>query len=165
MSLSLNVGSGDRVYDEYPEDSGNRCVNLDKRMEWDRVDIAAHARFIPFKDETFDYILASDIIEHFPVKYTGALLKEWSRVLKPDGVIEIKTPNMRWAQDFYKAGHNAKFISHHIFGGQDYPGNFHYVMFDREWLNQICNAVGLGEVYYWEAPAHSNFILKVGKIR
>lgn len=163
MRLTLNLGSGDRTYDEYPEKSGYKCINLDKRLEWDRVDIAAHVRFIPFKDETFDYILASDIIEHFPISYTNSLLKEWSRVLKSNGIIEIRTPNLRWVQRFYQPGHNAQFISHHIFGGQDYPGNFHYVIFDREWLNKICNSVGLAEVDYWEAPAESNFILKVGK--
>lgn len=165
MKLTLNVGSGDRVYDEYPEKNGYKCINLDKRLEWDRVDVAAHARFVPFKNETFDYVLASDIIEHFPLKYTKLLLTEWARVLKPDGIIEIRTPNLRWVKDFYKPGQNAQFISHHVFGGQDYPGNYHYVIFDREWLNKICYVVGLAETDYWEAPAHSNFILKVRKFK
>lgn len=164
MKLTLNLGSGDRVYDEYPKEDGFKCINLDKRLELDRVDVAAHVGKLPFATETFDYILASDIIEHFPLKYTKGLLKEWSRVLKKECVLEIRTPNLKWVQDFYKAGKNAKFISHHIFGGQDYPGNFHYVMFDRVWLNQICTAVGLHETDYWEAPAHSNFILKVEKV-
>lgn len=165
MKLALNLGSGDRVYDEYPEKSGFKCINLDKRLEWERVDVAAHVRHLPFEDETFDYVLASDILEHFPFKYTKSLLTEWTRVLKEDCVMEIRTPNLRWVQDFYKAGHNAQFISYHIFGGQDYPGNFHYVIFDREWLNKICNAVNLVETDYWEAPGHSNFILKVRKIQ
>jgi len=163
MSLALNIGSGDRVYDEYPKKDGFKCINLDKRLTLDRVDVAAHVGKLPFADETFDYILASDIIEHFPLKYTKSLLVEWSRILKGDCVLEIRTPNLKWVQNFYRAGKNAKFVSHHIFGGQDYPGNFHYVMFDRAWLNQICNSAGLFEVYYWDAPADSNFILKVVK--
>ena len=163
MKLTLNLGSGDRVYDEYPD--GFKCINLDKRMEWDRVDVASHVRFLPFKDEQFDYVLASDIIEHFPFKYTKLLLEEWSRVLKPEGIIEIRTPNLRWVQRAYKAGQNAQWISHHIFGGQDYTGNYHYVIFDREWLNKICNVVGLVEVDYWEAPAHSNFRITVRKAK
>ncbi len=163
MKLALNLGSGDRVYDEYPEKDGFKCINLDKRLEWDRVDVAAHVGKLPFQSETFDYILASDIIEHFPLKYTKGLLDEWGRVLKEDCTLEIRTPNLKWVQNFYQVGKNAKFISQHIFGDQDYPGNFHYVMFDRAWLNQICNSVGLFETYYWDAPAHSNFISKVVK--
>jgi len=162
MKFTLNLGSGDRTYDKYPEKGGFECINLDKRLEWSRVDIAAHVRKIPFKNETFDYILASDIIEHFPFKYTKSLLTEWSRVLKGEGVLEIRTPNLRWVQAAYSAGQNAKFISYHIFGGQDYPGNFHHVMFDREWLNLICNSVGMAEIDYEEH--YSNFILKMGKI-
>ena len=163
MKLALNIGSGDRVYYEYPKKDGFKCINLDKRTEWDRVDVAAHARFIPFQNESFDYVLASDIIEHFPFKFTKLLLEEWARVLKIGGTLEIRTPNLRWVQRAYKAGKNAQFISHHVFGGQDYPGNYHFVIFDREWLNKICSTVGLFEVDYWEAPGDSNFILKVKK--
>ncbi len=159
MKLSLNIGSGDRTYDEYPE--GFHCINLDKRLDWKVVDVSANARLLPFKDEVFDYILASDILEHFPFRYTKGLLLEWSRVLKSDGVIEIRTPNLAWVREMYD-GKNAQFISYHIFGGQDYQGNFHYVIFDRKWLAKICNSIGLAEVSY--SAMDSNFTMKVGKI-
>jgi predicted SAM-dependent methyltransferase len=158
--LSLNIGSGDRTYDEYPE--GHHCINLDKRLDWEVVDVISNARLLPFEDEVFDYILASDILEHFPFRYTRQLLEEWARVLTHDGTIEIRTPDLTWVQRTYD-GQNAQFISHHIFGGQDYQGNYHYVMFDRKWLNQICNAAGLAEISY--ESDYSNFIMKVGKTR
>jgi predicted SAM-dependent methyltransferase len=163
MKLSLNLGSGDRTYDKYPEKGGYKCINLDKRLEWERVDVASDVRRLPFQSDSFEYILASDIIEHFPFKLTKQLLTEWARVLKPGGILEIRTPNLRWVHRAYKEGQNAQWISHHIFGGQDYPGNYHFVIFDREWLSLICKSVKLTEVDYWEAPAHSNFILKVRK--
>ena len=163
MSLALNIGSGDRVYDTYPEKDGFKCINLDKRLEWDRVDVAADVRHLPFQDETFKYVLASDIIEHFPFKLTKIILTEWARVLEPEGILEVRTPNLRWVQNFYKPGQNAQFVSHHIFGGQDYPGNYHFVMFDREWFRNICQTVGLKEVYYWDHPTNSNFTMKVQK--
>lgn len=159
MKLSLNIGSGDRTYDEYPE--GFHCINLDNRLDWKVVDVVANARLVPFKDEVFDYILASDILEHFPFRYTKGLLLEWSRVLKSDGVIEIRTPNLEWAAIMYDK-QNAQFISHHIFGGQEYQGNFHYVMFDRKWLGKICNSIDLVEISY--EAMDSNFTMKVGKI-
>jgi 6-phosphogluconate dehydrogenase (decarboxylating) len=57
----------------------------------------------------------------------------------------------------------AKFVSYHIFGGQNYPGNFHHVMFDRAWLFHILKPLGLLEVYYEEEG--SNFIGKYVKER
>jgi len=54
-------------------------------------------QIIPFKDKTFDIIIAQEIIEHLidPDKF----LEECNRVLKKDGVIIITTPNLlAWYQ-------------------------------------------------------------------
>jgi len=159
MKLTLNVGCGERTFKEYPE--GYKCINYDER-KLDGVDEVGDVRDLPFPDEHFDYILASDIIEHFPVSETEDLLKEWRRVLKRSGIIEIKTPNMLWFVEHYAKYRDAKFASFHIFGGQDYPGNFHYVMFDRIWLNNIINRCGFFEVGYEEEG--SNFVMKIMKM-
>lgn len=48
-----------------------------------------------FDDKTFDEIYASHILEHFD--FTGSLqtaLKEWHRVLKPEGKLYISVPDM-----------------------------------------------------------------------
>ena len=49
-----------------------------------------------------------------------------------------------------------------VFGGQDYSGNFHYVIFDRFWLYDIILRNGFMEIAYEEVG--SNFIMKVKKI-
>jgi len=48
---------------------------------------------LPFKDNTFDLIYASHILEHIPWYHTENVLKEWVRVLKTNGVLEIWVPN------------------------------------------------------------------------
>jgi len=164
--LTLNVGCGERTYKEYPE--GYKCINFDNRKNLPNVDVVGDVRQLDFPDETFDYVLASDIIEHFTIKETRKLLMEWRRVLKPNGVLEMRTPNLKFLAENYVKGlrdgahpHPADFFSYHAFGGQDYPGNFHYVLFDRSWLSMICKECGLKEVEYKEVA--QNFIMKVEK--
>lgn len=48
---------------------------------------------LPFPDETFDLIYASHILEHIPWYQTMGVLKEWKRVLKKNGKLEIWVPD------------------------------------------------------------------------
>jgi predicted SAM-dependent methyltransferase len=157
--LCLNLGCGEKTYTFYPNKE-YKCINMDNRS-LPNVQMVGDARKLEFKDEHFDYILASDIIEHFPISKTENLLKEWSRVLKIGGIMEIRTPNIEWVAMYYAQKRDCKFVSWHIFGGQDYPGNYHYVIFDRALLNDFCNKADLYEVDY--SAVDSNFTLKVMK--
>lgn len=47
-----------------------------------------------FKDNEFDVVVASDVLEHLPDKQT--VLREWYRVLKPGGCIMIFVPAFRF---------------------------------------------------------------------
>lgn len=149
MKLTLNVGCGDRTYDFYPTNE-YKCINFDVRDNLKKVDEVGDVRDLSrFDNETFDYILASDVIEHFPLAETQNILKEWGRVLKVDGVIEFRLPNLRALCDRYVKGeHTAKLTSWLLFGGQDYPGNFHYVCFDREFFKSVVEPVGFVEIEY-----------------
>ena len=166
MKYSLNVGCGHRPMDEVNK---HRCINVDIRplqhddLYKDRryLFLQCDVRNLPFPDDFFEAVLASDIVEHFPISITDNLISEWSRVLKPGGKILFRTPNLKWAAEIYLSGRNAEFVSYHIFGGQDYKENFHYVMFDKEWLESICNKYGLTTVKYKEI--HSNFELIMRK--
>ena len=157
MNLSLNVGCGDKILKDI---SGFKCINVDVRA-LEGVDIICDVKHLPFSDERFERILASDIIEHFPVSETENLLEEWSRVLKLGGHMKFRTPSLKWVTDYYKATGDAKFVSYHIFGGQGYETNFHYVIFDNVWLSALCDKFGLKTTDYREN--HSNFELVVVK--
>jgi predicted SAM-dependent methyltransferase len=169
MKLTLNVGSGDRIYTFYPH-RGYRCINLDFRALKGKTTIAADVRKLPFTDQTFDYILASDIIEHFPISETQDVLKEWIRVLKPGCIIEFRLPNMEAIVEDYVKRKNEKrkdgspiagYFSWLLFGGQDYPGNFHYVGFDRKSFKYECTRSGLNEVH-WSREGY-NMVVKMEK--
>lgn len=157
MGLALNIGCGDRILkyiNNFP------CINIDIRPV-EGVNVVGDVRNLPFADESFDRILASDIIEHFPASETNNLLREWSRILKTGGHIKFRTPSLKWVAAYYIRHGDARFVSHHIFGGQDYDTNYHYVIFDNEWLSELCKSFDLTTIDYKED--YSNFILVARK--
>ena len=160
--LTLNVGCGERVYDFYPDDK-YKCINFDERP-LDCVNEVGDVRDLSiFSDNTFNYILASDIIEHFPIAETAKVLTEWRRVLKTNGIIEFRAPNLETICKKYVDGtHDAKHTSWLLYGGQSYSGNFHYVGFDRVWFKSIIEPLGFEEIEFKESG--NNFVMKVRKL-
>lgn len=156
--LALNIGCGDNILSTI---SGFKCINVDIRA-LSGVDIICDVHSLPFPDNHFDRILASDIIEHFPIIETRSLLAEWSRVLKVGGRIKFRTPNLRWIAQEYISKKDAEFIAWHIFGGQDYSTNYHYVIFDEKWLSSLCTAYKLREFSCKDVG--SNFELVMEKV-
>jgi len=67
------------------------CWN-DIKEDYDNVDMKDFDFNVfpyPIKDETYDYILFKNVIEH--LDYPFRVLKELHRILKPNGTIEIIT--------------------------------------------------------------------------
>jgi predicted SAM-dependent methyltransferase len=48
---------------------------------------------LPFEEGAFDLIYASHILEHVPWTHTGETLKEWRRILKDGGSLEVWVPD------------------------------------------------------------------------
>ena len=51
---------------------------------------------MPFRDDSFDLIYASHVLEHIPWYQVEETLTEWVRILKPGGQLEV------WVPDGYK---------------------------------------------------------------
>jgi len=73
LVLKLDIGCGER---KIPG-----AVGLDIRKTG-QVDIIADARYLPFKDEVFDHVYSSHVIEHFSHREVKDVIKEWGRVGK-----------------------------------------------------------------------------------
>ena len=126
---TLNIGCGTRTYTEYPE--GYKCINIDERNLAGVNMIADVSELLPFKDGEFHYILASDIIEHFPLAQIPEILNEWNRILATGCIIEFKLPDLEAIVEVYGITGDAKHVSKLLYGDQNYSGNYHYVCFDR----------------------------------
>lgn len=87
-SRSLEIGPGEERI------AGFETLNIVGGFNVDYVYDAA--KKMPFKDNTFEIIYASHILEHVAWYQVRQVLGEWVRILKPNGVIEI------WVPDAYK---------------------------------------------------------------
>lgn len=91
---------------------------------------AGDAFHLPFRAESFDVIIISEILEH--LDNVAAALQEAGRVLKPSGCLLISTP--------YKEK-----ITYHlcIHCNRPTPGNAHLHSFDEKKLMDLVGSVGL----------------------
>lgn len=159
MSIALNIGCGNRQYKEFV---GYKCINIDKR-KLEGVNIIADIKHLPLKNECADYILASDVIEHFPISKTKCMLLGWARSLKLGGVLELRCPNLKVICENYVSGKfSTRLTSWLLYGGQDYDLNFHYVGFDKEWLTSLLEKYNLKVFDYKEEG--TNMILKARRV-
>ena len=83
MKKKLNIGCGNDIKKDW--------INLDV-YALDGVDVVHDINKLPlpFSNDEFDYVLCKDVFEH--VEYIP-LLKEIHRILKPNGIVEIRVPH------------------------------------------------------------------------
>lgn len=120
----------------------------------EHVDYVQDARDLSnFDSDTYDKVLSENLIEHIPWREVVPTLKEWLRIVKPGGVLEIATPNAhelaaqitdpdnvllkRWENES-----DWERFSRTAFGHQDYEGNFHTTYFTKEWLEGLLKKAG-----------------------
>ena len=84
----LEVGIGNRITADYLKQSGIKIdtCDFDKNLEPDYV---ADIRKLPFKDSSYDIIMAYEILEHIPWKDVNKTLNEFYRVSKKYVLISI----------------------------------------------------------------------------
>lgn len=82
----LNLGCG---YD-YREGWVNADLNEQAKVD---VQVDLNDLPLPFEDNTFDYIFSAHTIEHVREDMALPLIVELWRVLKPNGVLELRMPH------------------------------------------------------------------------
>ena len=132
---TLNIGCGDSTY-------GNVRLDMTRNSKATVIGLASQ---MPFKDESFNYIYAENVLEHQPNPLD--FLKECKRVLKVGGFIGIVTDN---------AGYRGYFPLLNKF--QDKHGTYvnpkadedkHYMIFTVEHLKNLVKKSGMKAIYVW----------------
>lgn len=84
----------------------------------------------PIEDQTVDYVLAQDVLEHIHRVKCSTTLHEWNRVLKIGGLLDVRVPDvmaivdlMRTEQFSNEQGH--RHLLQCMFGTQSYQGDYH----------------------------------------
>ncbi len=140
--LFLNLGCGKDVRDGF--------LNLDLFSDDPNV-IKMDIRKLEFSDNIVDLILASDVLEHFSHRETDIILKEWARVLKPNGEIIIRCPSLSLQLKAYSSGAwDADIASYMIFGGQTNPGDYHCIGFDKQSIYKHLQNAGFSVTHFEE---------------
>lgn len=94
--------------------------------------------------EAVDYIMALDVLEHMPQAVAEKALAMWVSLLNPGGTIEIQCPDIVHAA---KIAYSDEWLIQLLYGGQDYPSNFHQSGFTLATMKKLLEGMGLKIVF------------------
>ena len=112
-----------------------------------------------FDDNSVDLIYACHLLEHFGRHEYENVLKEWYRVLKPKGILRIAVPDFEKIVQIYSERKDLELVLGLLVGGQDYPENTHYMVFDYESLSRVLKEIGFKNIhkYDWKKTIHKDY--------
>ena len=151
MKKYLHIGCGENILPK-------PFKNLDIRKK-KGVDYIGLAYPLKFKSNSFDLVYASHVLEHFKKKDTLKVLKEWVRVLKPNGTLRISVPSFDNLVKIYKNDERIDNVIGPLLGGQTYKQNFHYNLFNYKNLSDYLNKSGCVAIHPWDfrRTIHSDY--------
>jgi predicted SAM-dependent methyltransferase len=129
--LALNIGTGGHDLVGW--------VNLDETKPGD---VLARVPPAPFRDECFDEILMSHVVEHMTLGDGRALMKECHRILKPGGAVTVIVPDAKIISLAYLTGQlgNERLNDQYVYSYCQ--ESQHRWFYDRRTLNQLVADVG-----------------------
>lgn len=134
-----------------------RFFKLDeKNVENEVISINLEAEMFPLEDDSVDFILCSEVIEHLDID-PMFMLSEINRVLRVGGRLLVTTPNSCSARNFWKIanGYRPHFFMQYERSRSPYR---HNIEWDVHGLNLLFRSAGFGGVDYltkdvFEAPS------------
>ena len=141
--ILIHLGCGDQ--------NDSRFINIDV-IPFTHVHFVHDVTRLPmFQNNVADLIYGSHVLEHVSYKYSLEAVQEWFRVLKPGGVLRISLPDFDKILKIYEAeNHSIPMIEGPLMGGQNYPYNFHYGVFNKTFLSDLFKKAGFSEVREWD---------------
>lgn len=140
--LKLNLGCGEDVKKGY--------INIDTRP-FPGV-LVADVQELPVKDNSVDEILALDIYEHVSHLESQKLLNHWVSKLKKRALLFVQAPCLDRIIEYLLGAKDLKMIEMGIaciFGGQDYPENFHKTICHSQLMIDYLRRAGIkGNIDY-----------------
>ncbi len=164
MIRCLNLGCGNNIR---PSSETVQWVNLDRTLH-EGVDVACDLEkgLSRFEDNTFDFVLASHVLEH--VYNFLPLMAEIHRVLKPRGTLVVKVPEFPCRAAVADPTHVRYFVPETFFHFIDHPLGYDTGglagRFELVWLESQAHdrpAIDRGVLGSYFAEIHAELV-KVG---
>ena len=144
----LDIGCGTK--DEWIK--GN-WIRIDPYVE--EAGVKAFAWKLPYEDSSVDEIWSSHTLEHLYKKQVIPTLLEWYRVLKPQGKLTIRIPDLAWCCNWWLNHQTNGWDLDIIYGGQSRAGEYHHTGFNREIMVDYLREAGFTVKKFEELETHN----------
>jgi len=150
--MKLHLGCGKKYID------GFKHVDL---QDFEHIDYKTSADNLYFaKDNSVELIYASHILEHFGRHEYKKVLKEWYRVLKPNGILRIAVPDFEAVVNYYNTKEKdlSKLLGLLVGGQKMGQFDYHKMVFDELLLTSALREVGFKKIYRydWRKTEHKD---------
>ena len=144
------------------------CGKRNFGKDWIHIDGGNHEHLhskditsLPFEDSSANLIYASHVLEYFDREEVVDILREWNRVLAPEGVLRVAVPNFEEMARLY-ISNSVKLDSFlgPLYGKMD-MGNkkiYHKTVYDQYSLENLLHENGFknATIYNWRSTEHSH---------
>ncbi len=137
--MKLNLGCGDMLLDGF--------TNCD--LYNPKADTKCDVKSLPFPDGSAELIYSSHVIEHFHFHEAFDVLREWKRVLKDGGILEIETPDLlESCKKFITASEEEKhrILYAHFFSTPWIDGQWHKFLYTEKQLRWTLEQLGFKQI-------------------
>lgn len=142
--MKLHLGCGKRYLPGYTH------IDL---SDYPHIDYNQDIRFLcNFANDSVDLIYASHVLEYFDKKETDEVLKEWYRVIRPNGIIRLAVPDFDALLTIYNKTNDLAKILGPLYGKWKINEEltvYHKTVYNFVSLSRILTAIGFVKPKVW----------------
>jgi predicted SAM-dependent methyltransferase len=136
--IKLHLGCGEKYIENF--------IHVDL-VDGSHIDHCSNVdNLFMFEDNSVDLIYNCHVLEHFERNKYKNSLKEWFRVLKPNGTLRTLVPDYEKLHELYALEKNISRIEGVLMGGQINMYDYHYTVFDYNKLERSLKEIGFKDI-------------------
>lgn len=143
----VNLGCGDIILPGW--------LNVDYFIESPKI-YNWELSYLKMNDESADILYSCHSLEHVSLYKAFECLKEWHRVLKPDGILYLTVPDIDKSVELFHQDSN--WFLKCLYGMQTGPGHIHMYGYTENHIKKLLEMTGFkitffDKYFYGEAPS------------